>query len=281
LQQGQLLPEAEVKALCQKAIEVLAREDNIAVLPYPVVICGDLHGQFPDLLQIFTLAGRCPKVHYLFLGDFVDRGPDSLGVWLTLMTLKVRFPQAITLLRGNHESRSVSQVYGFYDECLHKYGSPEVWQHCTNVFDYLSLAAVIADSVFCVHGGISPELNTLDSIRALDRQQEIPQGGAVSDLLWSDPDEGGEWQASPRGAGYLYGREAVLKFLRLNHLRQIVRSHQLVMEGYRLMFEASVVTVWSAPNYCNRCSNLGAFMSIDSHGQSAFTTFDEAAKDSA
>lgn len=269
----QQLSAAEIKVLCGKAIEVLSTEDNVPVVSAPITICGDIHGQYTDLLQIFELAGRCPRTHYLFLGDYVDRGPDSLSVWLTLIALKVRYPRSITLLRGNHESRSVSQVYGFYDECLHKYGSPEVWHLCTEVFDCLALSAIVAESIFCVHGGLSPELDTIESIRALDRRQESSKEGAASDLLWGDPDDIGSWQASPRGAGYLFGREAVDKFLHTNSLSKIVRSHQLVMEGYRLMFNSTVVTVWSAPNYCYRCLNLGACMSIDSHLNTSYKTF--------
>lgn len=149
-------------------------------------------------------------------------------------------------IRGNHESRQITQVYGFYDECLRKYGSLNVWRYCTDIFDYLSLAAVIEDRIFCVHGGLSPSIKTLDDIRAIDRKQEVPHDGAMCDLMWSDPDgwyalidryteiEG--WNLSPRGAGYLFGGDVVDEFNRKNNIELICRAHQLVMEGYRVMF---------------------------------------------
>lgn len=105
-----------------------------------------------------------------------------------LLALKVRYPDRITLIRGNHESRQITQVYGFYDECLRKYGSVNVWRYCTEIFDYLSLSSIIEDKIFCVHGGLSPSINTLDQIRVIDRKQEVPHDGAMCDLMWSDPE---------------------------------------------------------------------------------------------
>ena len=125
------------------------------------------------------MGGECPETNYLFLGDFVDRGFYSVETFLLLLALKVRYPDRITLIRGNHESRQITQVYGFYDECLRKYGSVNVWRYCTEVFDYLSLSAIIEDRVFCVHGGLSPQINTLDQIRVIDRKQEVPHGASL------------------------------------------------------------------------------------------------------
>ncbi|CAN0434644.1 unnamed protein product, partial [Ectocarpus sp. 8 AP-2014] len=137
--------------------------------------------------------------------------------------------------------------------CRHQYGSVNVWRYCTDIFDYLSLSAIIDDKIFCVHGGLSPSINTLDqaSFFLLDRKQEVPHDGAMCDLLWSDPEEIDGWGLSPRGAGYLFGGDVVDKFNETNDLQLIARAHQLVMEGHRSMFN-SLVTVWSAPNYCYR-----------------------------
>ena len=146
---------------------------------------------------------------------------------------QVRYPERITLIRGNHESRQITQVYGFYDECLRKYGSVNVWRYCTEIFDYLALAAVIDQKIFCVHGGLSPSISTLDEIRGLDRKQEVPHDGAMCDLMWSDPDEISGWSVSPRGAGYLFGGDIVDKFNHQNNIDLIARAHQLVMEGYK------------------------------------------------
>ncbi|KAF8918933.1 serine/threonine protein phosphatase [Mucidula mucida] len=259
------LPEADVKALCIKAREILIEEGNVQCIDAPVTICGDIHGQFWDLLQLFETAGQCPERSYLFMGDFVDRGYFSVETFLLLLALKVRWPDRVCLIRGNHESRQITQVYGFYDECTRKYGSPTVWRYCTDVFDYLSLAAIIDGRVFCVHGGLSPALSSVDMIRSLERRIEVPHEGAMCDLLWSDPDEITGWGLSPRGAGFLFGADPTGSFLRHNNLDLIARAHQLAMEGYKMMFERQIVTVWSAPNYCYRCGNVAAVLELDEH----------------
>lgn len=239
-------------------------------------ICGDIHGQFYDLIELLKVGGDCPDTNYLFLGDFVDRGFYSVETFLLLLALKVRYPDRITLIRGNHESRQITQVYGFYDECLRKYGSVNVWRYCTDIFDYLPLAAVVDEKVFCVHGGLSPSINTLDQIRVLDRKQEVPHDGAMCDLMWSDPEDIDGWGLSPRGAGYLFGGDVVKKFNRMNDLTLIARAHQLVMEGYKEMFEAALVTVWSAPNYCYRCGNVAAILELDEHLNKSYKIFEAA-----
>jgi serine/threonine-protein phosphatase 2A catalytic subunit len=149
------LPEDEVVALAAKCKELLQREPNVAHVKAPVVIVGDTHGQFHDLLEIFKIAGRAPDTNYLFLGDYVDRGYYSVETVCTVLALKVRWPARVVVIRGNHESRQITQVYGFYEECLRKYGSPRVWQALTDLFDALPLAAVIENSLFCPHAGES------------------------------------------------------------------------------------------------------------------------------
>ena len=186
------------------------------------------------------------------MGDFVDRGFYSVETFLLLLALKVRYPDRIYLIRGNHESRQITQVYGFYDECLRKYGSITVWRYCTEIFDYLSLSAIIDGKIFCVHGGLSPSIQTLDQIRTIDRKQEVPHDGPMCDLLWSDPEDTQGWGVSPRGAGYLFGSDVVSQFNAANDIEMICRAHQLVMEGYKWHFNETVLTVWSAPNYCYR-----------------------------
>jgi serine/threonine-protein phosphatase 4 catalytic subunit len=228
------------------------------------------------LIELLKVGGDCPDTNYLFLGDFVDRGFYSVETFLLLLALKVRYPDRITLIRGNHESRQITQVYGFYDECLRKYGSVNVWRYCTDIFDYLPLAAVVDEKVFCVHGGLSPSINTLDQIRVLDRKQEVPHDGAMCDLMWSDPEDIDGWGLSPRGAGYLFGGDVVKKFNRMNELTLIARAHQLVMEGYKEMFDAALVTVWSAPNYCYRCGNVAAILELDEHLNKSYKIFEAA-----
>lgn len=188
LERCETIAEADVKFLCSRAQELFADDANVQRVDTPVTICGDVHGQFYDLLELFKVGGKIPETNYLFLGDFVDRGFYSVESFLLLVAYKVRYPDRIMLIRGNHESRQITQVYGFYDECLRKYGSANVWRLCSELFDYLALAALVDNKYFCVHGGLSPHIHTIDAIRSIDRKQEVPHEGAMCDLLWSDPE---------------------------------------------------------------------------------------------
>ncbi|KAI9836395.1 MAG: hypothetical protein M1819_001425 [Sarea resinae] len=240
----------------------------------PVTVCGDIHGQFHDLMELFRIGGPNPDTNYLFMGDYVDRGYYSVETVTLLVALKIRYPQRITILRGNHESRQITQVYGFYDECLRKYGNANVWKYFTDLFDYLPLTALIDNQIFCLHGGLSPSIDTLDNIRALDRIQEVPHEGPMCDLLWSDPDDRCGWGISPRGAGYTFGQDISEAFNHNNGLTLVARAHQLVMEGYNWSQDRNVVTIFSAPNYCYRCGNQAAIMEIDEHLKYTFLQFD-------
>lgn len=177
-------------------------------------------------------------------------------------------------MRGNHESRQITQVYGFYEECLSKYGSTTVWKYCCQVFDFLTLAAIIDGKILCVHGGLSPEIRMLDQIRVLSRAQEIPHEGGFCDLVWSDPDDVETWAVSPRGAGWIFGSRVAREFNHLNGLSLIARAHQLVMEGFKYHFShKDVVTVWSAPNYCYRCGNVASVMQVEEDLTPKFSIF--------
>ncbi|GME84696.1 unnamed protein product [Ambrosiozyma monospora] len=276
-----VIPENDVQELCFLAQELLIQESNIQLIDTPITICGDIHGQLHDLITLLKISRDPPHTKYLFLGDFVDRGFYSLETFLLLLCYKVRYPDRIYLIRGNHESRQITSVYGFYDECLRKYGSANVWRYCCDVFDYLALGAYIISSsgnregVFCVHGGLSPLIDTIDEIRVIDRKQEVPHDGSMCDLLWSDPEENiPAWAVSPRGAGYLFGYTETQRFLYKNNLSLIARAHQLVMEGYKEVFDGGLVTVWSAPNYCYRCGNVAAVLTLDDSLNRQYTVFD-------
>ncbi|KAJ3363034.1 putative serine/threonine protein phosphatase [Allomyces javanicus] len=263
LLQRQLLAEVVVRDVCAKLKEALLKESNIQHISTPVTVVGDVHGQFYDVLEIFKIGGHCPDTNYLFLGDYVDRGYYSVETISLLACLKLRYPNRIWLLRGNHESRAVTQTYGFYTECMRKYNSANVWRYFTDMFDFLTLSVVIDNVIFCVHGGLSPSLHTLDQIRVIDRFKEIPHDGPMADLVWSDPDNAiSDFGISPRGAGYTFGVNVVEKFLYLNDCRHILRAHQLCMEGYQVLFDDLVTTVWSAPNYCYRCGNMASILEI-------------------
>lgn len=262
--QCKYLPEDDLRELCNIVCDLLLEESNVHPVQTPVTVCGDIHGQFYDLEELFRTGGQVGETNYIFMGDYVDRGYYSLETLTRLMTLKARYPDRITLLRGNHETCQITRVYGFYDECLSKYGNSNAWKDCCRVFDLLTVAALIDESVLCVHGGLSPDISTLDQIRFIDRNQQIPHKGAFCDLLWSDPADVDMWEMSPRGAGWLFGKYVTELFMNYNDLNLICRAHQLVHEGYTYMFNESLVTVWSAPNYCYRCGNIASILEFTS-----------------
>lgn len=171
------------------------------------------------------------------MGDFVDRGYNSVETFEMLMCLKLKYPDCITLLRGNHETRQVTTVYGFYDECIRKYGNANPWKYCVEVFDYLGVAAIVEGKIFCIHGGLSPDIKTLDQIRLFERRMELPHEGPFCDLLWSDPEDIETWALSPRGAGWLFGSKVTNEFCHINDLELIARAHQLVMDGFKYWFK--------------------------------------------
>ncbi|KAL0208527.1 hypothetical protein P9112_011114 [Eukaryota sp. TZLM1-RC] len=308
LRNSELPPERQVQLLCTHAVDMLMETANVINVHTPITVVGDIHGQFYDLLELFLIAGEAPDTKFLFLGDYVDRGFYSVETFLLLLSLKVRYPDRVFLLRGNHESRQITQVYGFYDECVRKYGSLNFYHLCVQVFDVLPLAALIDGKVFSVHGGLSPSLSTIDQIRAIDRQVEVPHDGLMCDLLWSDPadstateldvsEDMGDvmpvvdkaleankpassgWSISPRGAGYLFGRDATSCFLEQNNLEFMCRAHQLVFAGHQDHFDKKVFTVWSAPNYCYRVGNVASVMQIDEQLNHSFKLFDAAPKE--
>lgn len=269
------LSEQEVKDLCDKAREILMEESNVQPVRTPVTVCGDVHGQFHDLMELFKIGGPSPDTNYLFMGDYVDRGYYSVETVTLLVAMKCRYKERLTILRGNHESRQITQVYGFYDECLRKYGNANVWKFFTDLFDYLPLTALIENQVFCLHGGLSPSIDSLDHIRALDRVQEVPHEGPMCDLLWSDPDDRCGWGISPRGAGYTFGQDISEQYNHNNGLTLIARAHQLVMDGYNWCHDQNVVTIFSAPNYCYRCGNVASILSVDENLGREFKIFKE------
>lgn len=188
LENDQKIDEEDVKQICEKVREILSAEENVIRLQVPISVCGDIHGQFADLMELFKVGGRVPETSYLFLGDYVDRGAKGFETILYLFCLKVAYPRRISLIRGNHESRQTTRAYGFFQECLAKYKSMNVWDWICSAFDLLPLAAVISDKIFCVHGGLSPKIKQVNEINSLNRKQEIPIDGPMSDLMWSDPD---------------------------------------------------------------------------------------------
>jgi serine/threonine-protein phosphatase 4 catalytic subunit len=264
------------RKICEIGIQILSKLPNVVFVDPPITVCGDTHGQFFDLLELFAIGGPCPDTNYLFLGDYVDRGYFSLETFLLLLCLKIRYPNRLTLLRGNHESRQTSQAYGFYDEVVRKYGDPAMWDLFNTVFDLLPLCGVIGSKIFCVHGGLSPALTQIEQIQRQDRNREVPEQGPICDLLWSDPENVPNFTISPRGAGHLYGETAVRQFNRTNKLTLICRAHQLASDGYQEWFDRRLFTVWSAPNYCYRGGNPASLLEVDPECNTKWKLFDAA-----
>ena len=278
----EMLEEYTIKQLTAKATEILSAEPTVLTLSLPCTICGDIHGQFHDLKELFEIGGKPPFTKYIFLGDYVDRGHYGLECLLLLLALKIKFPEKMTLLRGNHECTLQTRDYGFYDECMKKYGNVNVWKYCSSLFELFPTAAVIDNSIFCVHGGISQSALPVDEVRKLERTKQIPPTGAYCDLMWSDPDEGQleKYHKSSRGAGFLFNGVAVQEFHQINGTSLVCRAHQLAQDGYQWFFKNTLVTVWSAPKYCYRMDNVASVMEIDTPTTYKFKVFESAPQDS-
>lgn len=197
---------------------------------------GDIHGQYSDLLRLFEYGGFPPSANYLFLGDYVDRGKQSLETICLLLAYKVKYPGNFFLLRGNHECASINRIYGFYDECKRRF-NVRVWKVFTDCFNCLPVAALIDDKILCMHGGLSPDLNHLDEIRGLPRPTMIPDTGLLCDLLWSDPAKDIKgWGMNDRGVSYTFGPDKVSEFLTKHDLDLVCRAHQVNISSMCLSF---------------------------------------------
>ncbi|KTW31632.1 serine/threonine-protein phosphatase PP-Z1 [Pneumocystis carinii B80] len=256
------LKNAEVSAICQAAREVFLSQPSLLELTPPVKIVGDVHGQYADLIRLFEMSGFPPSANYLFLGDYVDRGKQSLETILLLLCYKIKYPDNFFLLRGNHECANVTRVYGFYDECKRRCNI-KIWKTFIDVFNTLPIASIVASKIFCVHGGLSPSLSYMDEIRQLERPTDVPDYGLLNDLLWSDPTETTNgWEDNERGVSYCFGKNVIQQFLQKHDFDLICRAHMVVEDGYEFFNERTLVTIFSAPNYCGEFDNFGAVMSV-------------------
>ncbi|KAM0949208.1 putative protein-serine/threonine phosphatase [Dioscorea sansibarensis] len=257
------LSEVEIRHLCVVSKEIFLSQPNLLELEAPINVCGDIHGQYSDLLRLFEYGGFPPASNYLFLGDYVDRGKQSIETICLLLAYKIKVPDNFFLLRGNHECASINRIYGFYDECKRRF-SVRLWKLFTDCFNCLPVAAVIDDKILCMHGGLSPDLDNLDRIRVIERPVDVPDQGLLCDLLWSDPDrEIRGWGENDRGVSYTFGADMVSEFLNKHDLDLICRAHQVVEDGYEFFADRQLVTIFSAPNYCGEFNNAGALMSVD------------------
>jgi serine/threonine-protein phosphatase 2B catalytic subunit len=259
-------------AIIKQTTKILSYEPNLLQISDPVVIIGDIHGQYYDLLKILELGGKFTEMNYLFLGDYVDRGAFSIEVLLLLYSIKLNFPSSVFLLRGNHECRHLTSYFNFRAECLYKYDL-ELYDLVMNSFDYLPLACLVNKRFLGLHGGISPNLVSISDIEQFNRVSEPARSGIFCDILWSDPLDVTPQSCkqkylpnSVRGCGYYFGGSAVRKFLRKNKLFSIIRAHEAQLEGYKMNKWTGadkfpeVITVFSAPNYCDIYHNKGAII---------------------
>ncbi|XP_003366367.1 phosphoprotein phosphatase 1 [Trichinella spiralis] len=208
------LSEEEISLILEKAQLAFQDEGTLLEFDAPVSICGDIHGQYNDLLRLFGALGWPPEKRYLFLGDYVDRGDNSIEVISMLLLLKILNPHAVYLLRGNHETLAVNSVYGFLEEVRHRY-SRDLYIKFNHLFNFLPVAGLISGKIFCMHGGLSKDLETFDQIRSIERPVEIPLQGLLADLLWSDPDRNiNGWEISSRNVGYVFGEDVILEFFK-------------------------------------------------------------------
>jgi len=268
-----------VYELLLRAKEQLSKQRSLGDIPVPeggsVTVYGDVHGQYYDLLHALTLSGLPSEKNILvFNGDLVDRGSWSVEVIILVLSMKVAFPDFVHIARGNHETRSMNKVYGFEGEVRAKYNET-CFELFLEIFCYLPLAHVIGGKVFVCHGGLFSEDGvTLDQIRAINRTREPPESGMMCDLLWSDPLTSGTGRKpSKRGVGIGFGEDVTDRFLKENNLNLVVRSHEVREDGYSVEQSGKLITIFSAPNYCDREGNKGALVKFEADLKPQFTQF--------
>lgn len=275
------LTESQALRILQMATACLTKEPNLLNVPAPITVCGDIHGQYYDLMKLFEVGGDPATTPYLFLGDYVDRGSFSFECLIYLYVLKLHFGDHFWLLRGNHECKHLTSYFTFKNECLHKY-TMKVYEACCTSFNALPLAALMADQYFCVHGGISPELKSYKDVNKINRFREIPSRGLMCDLVWSDPieeyDEASDdinceefLSNTVRGCSYAYTYTAVCEFLQRNGLLCVIRAHEAQDAGYRMYKNTktlgfpSLLTLFSAPNYLDTYKNKAAVLKYENN----------------
>ena len=259
------ISEREVFTVIDKVYPLIEKEESMLELEPPIYICGDVHGLFYDLLRVFEIFKYPPESKFLFLGDYVDRGKNSLECILLLLCLKIKFPERIFLLRGNHESADVNRTFGFYDECKRKV-SLKIYKKFCNLFNILPITALISENILCMHGGLSKDLTNINQLKSIKRPTEIPDKGLLCDLVWSDPDnlKSKDFvENKERGISVCFSEKVVEEFTKNNNLDLICRAHQIVEEGFEFFDNMKLITIFTAPNYMNIFDNNGCILYIN------------------
>ncbi|CAF3304842.1 unnamed protein product [Rotaria socialis] len=277
ISEGRVTEDVALKII-EDGAKLLRLEKTMVDVEAPITVCGDVHGQYFDLMKLFEVGGSPATTRYLFLGDYVDRGYFSIECVLYLWSMKILYPSTLFLLRGNHECRHLTEYFTFKTECKIKY-TERVYNACMEAFDCLPLAALMNGQFLCVHGGLSPEIHTLEDIKKLDRFKEPPPYGPMCDLLWSDPleDYGTERTTEQyshntvRGCSYFYSYAACCDFLQNNQLLSVIRAHEAQDAGYRMYKKCqstgfpSLITIFSAPNYLDVYNNKAAILKYENN----------------
>lgn len=265
--------EDEIKELCLVATEIFLTEPSLLEIEAPVKVASNIHGHFDELLDIFDVCGYPGESRYLFLGDYVDKGRQSLECICLLLAFKIKFRDQVFILRGNHECSSTNRIYGFYDECKTRY-NVKLWTHFARCFNALPFAAVIEDKVFCVHGGLSPELKSVEKIKQIKRPTDIPDSGLICDLLWGELDLNLEyWDSNSVGASYSFGHMLIKHFLSSNNFSLLIIASKFQFSGYDYSPSIQTLQLFSIPNYCQTLQNIGAVLSIDTFLSFSFHIF--------
>lgn len=264
-----------LEKICLKTYKLFSDEPNMLNLSTNIHIFGDIHGQYCDLIRFLDIIGLPPKVKLLFLGDYVDRGNNSIEVISLLFSLKIKYPKQVFLLRGNHECPLLNDAYGFKEECVERYKEKGeyIWKEINKTLRMLPICALVGKKVFCTHGGISPHITNLKQINEINRNVDIPDKGILCDLTWSDPKkQKSKWNDNDRGISYTFNENALDDFMKKLGLDLIVRAHQVVDDGFQFFHGHKMVTVFSAPNYCGQVGNLASVMLIKNNMECSFIT---------
>jgi len=268
-----------IKYVLRQLHTIFMKESMLIRTTCPIHIIGDLHGQFDDLLKIFDRCGNPSKENrYIFLGDYVDRGPKSIETFILIGCFKILYPDNVIMLRGNHESTDISREYGFLDECRRKY-NVKLWKHFCDVFHSMSVAATIGPTknkplAFCAHGGISKYINSLKDIENIKKPTEVDNSKIITDLLWSDPSITNGWNESSRGVSYTFGVNQLYSFMKKIDVELVIRGHEVVEDGYEFFGNRKLVTVFSAPKYCGDFDNCGSVLKISDKFCCSFQIFE-------
>mgnify|MGYP000845257367 CR=1 FL=1 len=266
------LSEGTIIELIDRARDIFTAQPVFLELTAPVKIVSDIHGQYKDLLRFLDLARHPPYSNYLFLGDYVDRGKQSIESICLLFAYKIKYPESVFLLRGNHECENITKIYGFYEECQKRYNI-SLWKKFVSAFNMLPVAALIDDKILCMHGGLSKDMNNLDEIKCIQRPAKIPETGILCDLLWSDPSplsspelfniKKNEWGDNDRGVSFIFSENVVKRLVDKYKIDLIVRGHQVMEDGYQFFADRKLITIFSAPCYCGEFDNNAAMLSVD------------------